>query len=99
MNKLIYFINSQKNKDEIWQFIDIEYPPRCGWNAMFGYKELDIIRNFLVVNNYNEDLPEVIDYLKAYRLLNISYNDYCNNKKKYVTIVFNYYYNNSYSKI
>ena len=99
MDKLIYFINSQKNRNDIWQFIDVEYPPRCGWNAMFGFEELDIIRNFLEVNNYNENLPEVIDYLKAYRLLNISYEDYNNNKKKYITIVFNYYYNNSYSKI
>ena len=99
MFKKINFINCQKNKNEIWKFIDLEYPPRCGWNAIFGYKELDEIRNYLIINNYEEDLPEVIDYLKAYRLLNVSYDNYCKNKKKYITIVFNYYYNNSNSKI
>ena len=94
LSKIIYFINSQKNKNDIWNFIHFTQPPRCGFLSMSGYPELDLIGNFLV-NNYDISIDDLMDYLKAYKLLNISYKDYIKNKIKYNTKVFK----NSFSKL
>ena len=99
ISKIIYFINSQKNKDDIWYFIDFVQPPRCGFLSMFGYNELDLICNFLVMNNYIISIDDLMDYLKAFRLLNISYEKYLKEKIKYDEKVFKYYYDSSYSKL
>ena len=99
LSKIIYFINSQKNIDNLWYFIEYEIPPRCGWRCMFGYPELDLITNYTYKNDYKITIDNLMNYLKAYRLLNISYNEYSKNKIKYDTFVFKYYYDISYSKL
>jgi len=99
LSKIIYFINSQKNKHDLWYFIQFEQPPRSGWRFMIGYNELDIIINYVYVNKYNITIDDLMGYLKAYCLLNISYKQYSQNKLKYNTHIFKYYYENSYSKL
>ena len=76
ISNIIYFINSQKNKDDIWYFIEFMQPPRSGYLSMYGYDELELIGNFLVKNNYNISIDDLMSYLKAFRLLNISYENY-----------------------
>ena len=99
ISNIIYFINSQKNKDDIWYFIDFVQPPRSGYLSMYGYGELDLIGNFLVKNNYNISIDDLMGYLKAFRLLNISYENYLKEKIKCDEKVFKYYYDDSYSKL
>jgi hypothetical protein len=99
MKNLIYFINCQQNKNEIWSFIEFEQPGRCGWRNMYNYNKLDLICNFCLKNDINMDIDIVMDYLKVYRLFGISYEIYIKNKYKYNILIFNYYYNNGIQKL
>ena len=99
LSKIIYFIDSQKNKNDIWFFIDFTQPPRSGFLSMFGYKELDLICNFIITNNYDISIDDLMDYLKAFRLLNISYENYLKEKIKCDEKVFKYFYDYSLSKL
>lgn len=99
LQKIIRFINFQNNKDELWKFIEFEQPCRCGWNFMYGFEELNLLMNFCITNNFNIEPDNLISYLKIYRIKSITYEEYISNKFKYNTMIFNYYYNNSFSKL
>ena len=67
--------------------------------VVISYDELDLIGNFLVKNNYNICIDDLMSYLKAFRLLNISYENYLKEKIKCDEKIFKYYYDYSYSKL